>query len=45
MSKILAMDMGGTFIKWALFDKESFTILEKGKFKTDSDNHSGLEIV
>ncbi|MDR1234464.1 MAG: ROK family protein [Mycoplasmataceae bacterium] len=43
--KILAMDMGGTFIKWALFDRKTFKILKKGRYATHAQHHSGLEIV
>jgi sugar (pentulose or hexulose) kinase len=43
--KILAMDMGGTFIKWALFDQKNFKIIKKGRYETHAQHHSGLEIV
>ncbi len=35
--KIISIDIGGTFIKWGVIDK-NFKILEKGKFKTDAFN-------
>ena len=41
---ILALDIGGTFIKWATLN-DKYEILKKGKFETNTNNNNGLQII
>jgi hypothetical protein len=46
--KLLALDMGGTFIKWAIMikNKNNIKILQQGKYRTSEKQHpSGKDIV